>query len=137
MDDRKNIPWMAAVEFVCNLCGQVNGSSETRRSGMIAKECATLKIMRTVYHAEGIVDAHLVKDALDNAGIPAFINGEYLIGGMGQLPARDFMTVSVPEIYADDAGPVVREITDMLRAPVADERAEPAASPLRLKPAAT
>lgn len=93
--------------------------------------------MRTIYHAEGIVDAHLVKDALDNAGIPAFINGEYLIGGMGQLPARDFMTVSVPEIYADDAGPVVREITDMLRAPVADERFEPAAPPLRLKPATT
>jgi len=91
--------------------------------------------MRTVYHAEGIVDAHLVKDALENAGIPAFINGEYLIGGMGQLPARDFMTVSVPDIFADDAGPVVREITDMLRAPVADEHAEPAPPPLRLKPA--
>jgi hypothetical protein len=93
--------------------------------------------MRTVYHAEGIVDAHLVKDALENAGIPAFINGEYLIGGMGQLPARDFMTVSVPEIYADDAGPVVHEITEMLRAPVADDRTESAAPPLHLKPAAT
>ncbi|HKV65871.1 MAG TPA: DUF2007 domain-containing protein [Rhodanobacteraceae bacterium] len=91
--------------------------------------------MRTVYHAEGIVDAHLVKDALENAGIPAFINGEYLIGGMGQLPARDFMTVSVPEIFADDAGPVVREITDMLRAPVTDEHVESAAPPLHLKPA--
>ncbi|HJR11647.1 MAG TPA: DUF2007 domain-containing protein [Rhodanobacteraceae bacterium] len=91
--------------------------------------------MRTVYHAEGIVDAHLVKDALDNAGIPAFINGEYLIGGMGQLPARDFMTVSVPEIYADDAGPVVREIVDMLCAPLAGERAETAPPPLHLKPA--
>ena len=92
--------------------------------------------MRTVYHAEGIVDAHLVKDALENAGIPAFVNGEYLIGGMGQLPARDFMTVSVPEIFADDAGPVVRGITDMLRAPVAEERAESTVPPLRLKPAA-
>ena len=90
--------------------------------------------MRVVYHAEGIVDAHLVKDALENAGIPAFINGEYLIGGMGQLPARDFITVSVPGIFADDAGPVVREIADMLRAPAADARAEPAPSPLRLKP---
>ena len=91
--------------------------------------------MRTAYHAEGIVDAHLVKDALENAGIPAFINGEYLIGGMGQLPARDFLTVSVPGICADDAGPVVREITGMLRAPVADEHIEPAPPPLRLKPA--
>ena len=91
--------------------------------------------MRTVYHAEGIVDAHLVKDALEQAGIPAFVNGEYLIGGMGQLPARDFLTVSVPEIYAEDAGPVVHEITEMLRAPLAEERREPALPPLRLKPA--
>lgn len=92
--------------------------------------------VRTVYHAEGIVDAHLVKDALENAGIPAFVNGEYLIGGMGQLPARDFMTVSVPDIYADDAGPVVHEITEMLRAPI-DEHAESPVPPLHLKPAAT
>jgi hypothetical protein len=91
--------------------------------------------MRIVYHAEGIVDAHLVKDALENAGVPAFVNGEYLIGGMGQLPARDFITVSVPEIFADDAGPVVREITEMLRAPLAEERADSVAPPLHLKPA--
>jgi len=91
--------------------------------------------MRTVYHAEGIVDAHLVKDALENAGIPAFVNGEYLIGGIGQLPARDFMTVGVPDIFADDAGPVVRGITGMLRAPVAGERTGSAPPPLHLKPA--
>ncbi|HXE65803.1 MAG TPA: DUF2007 domain-containing protein [Rhodanobacteraceae bacterium] len=90
--------------------------------------------MRIVYHAEGIVDAHLVKDALEGAGIPAFVNGEYLIGGMGQLPARDFLTVSVPEIFAYDAGPIVQEITGMLRAPLAGERTE-SAPPLRLKPA--
>lgn len=91
--------------------------------------------MRVVYHAEGIVDAHLVKDALENAGVPAFINGEYLIGGMGQLPARDFISVSVPDIYVDDAGPVVHEITQMLQAPVAETDAETALPPLRLKPA--
>lgn len=91
--------------------------------------------MRTVYHAEGIVDAHLVKDALENVGIPAFINGEYLIGGVGQLPARDFIAVSVPEIFVEDAGPVVRGITDMLRAPVAAESADAGMPPLRLRPA--
>ncbi|HEU4855871.1 MAG TPA: DUF2007 domain-containing protein [Rhodanobacteraceae bacterium] len=97
--------------------------------------------MRVVYHAEGIVDAHLVKDALENAGIPAFVNGEYLIGGMGQLPARDFISVSVPEIYAEDAGPVVREISEMLQAPLAPEAESGSAAapvpPLRLRPATT
>ncbi len=91
--------------------------------------------MRIVYHAESIVDAHLVKDALEQAGIPAFINGEHLIGGVGQLPARDFLAVGVPDICVEDAGPVVRQITEMLRAPVADERTDDATPPLRLKPA--
>ena len=92
--------------------------------------------MRTVYHAEGIVDAHLVKDALEQAGIPAFVNGEYLIGGMGQLPARDFLTVSVPDIAIEAALPVVREVTDLLRTPE-PEAVPQHAPPLHLKPAAT
>jgi hypothetical protein len=92
--------------------------------------------MRTVYHAEGIVDAHLVKDALEAAGIPAFVNGEYLIGGMGQLPARDFLTVSVPDIAVEAAVPVVREVTDLLRTPE-PEAVPQHASLLHLKPAAT
>lgn len=79
--------------------------------------------MRIVYRAEGIVDAHLVKDALDNAGIPCFINGEYLAGGIGQLPARDFLTISVPDVCVDDAGPVVREITAMLQTPLGEDSA--------------
>lgn len=90
--------------------------------------------MRTVYHAESIVDAHLVKDALEQAGLPAFVNGEYLIGGVGQLPARDFLTVSVPDTCVEAAAPVVQQIVDMLKAPLADEQPEPALPPLRLKP---
>lgn len=70
--------------------------------------------MRIVYRAENLVDAHLVKDVLDQAGIPAFISGEYLIGGVGQLPARDFIAVSVPGVCVEAAEPHVREIMGML-----------------------
>lgn len=86
-----------------------------------------------VYHAENIVDAHLVKDALEQAGMPAFVNGEYLIGGMGQLPARDFLTVSVPDVCVEDAGPVVRGVEDMLRAPTVAEHDDKPAPSLHLK----
>ncbi|HEU0276695.1 MAG TPA: DUF2007 domain-containing protein [Rhodanobacteraceae bacterium] len=94
--------------------------------------------MRVVYHAENIVDAHLVKDALEQAEIPAFVNGEYLIGGMGQLPARDFLSVSVPDVCIEAAEPVVREITAMLAAPVDDREAGTDAprATWQLKPAA-
>ena len=91
--------------------------------------------MRVVYHAENIVDAHLVKDALEQAGIPAFVSGEHLIGGVGQLPARDFLGVSVPEICVEAAEPVVREFVEMLRAPIAEDR-DPGSAPLpSLRPA--
>ena len=66
--------------------------------------------MHTVYRAENLIDAHLVKDALEAQGIPAFIAGEYLTGGVGQLPAMDFMAVMVPESSLPEASAIVREV---------------------------
>lgn len=76
--------------------------------------------MHTVYHAESLVDAHLVKDYLEQAGVPAFIAGEYLTGGVGQLPARDFISVGVPDSCVPMAEPLVQDVVAML----ADARAE-------------
>lgn len=70
--------------------------------------------MRTVYHAENLIDAHLVKDALEREGIPVFIAGEYLTGGIGQLPARDLIAVMVPDGSVDAAAPKVHEIEVLL-----------------------
>ncbi|MER3546204.1 MAG: DUF2007 domain-containing protein [Rhodanobacteraceae bacterium] len=84
--------------------------------------------MRIVYRAENLVDAHLVKDALDQAGIPCFIGGEHLIGGVGQLPARDFICVSVPDVCVEAAEPHVREVTAILseaRAAAAEDNLAP------------
>ena len=91
--------------------------------------------MRIIYRAENLVDAHLVKDVLDQADIPAFISGEYLIGGVGQLPARDFIVVSVPDVCVEAAEPRVREIMEMLNdARVAADQ-DDLASGLHLLPA--
>ena len=79
--------------------------------------------MRIVYHAETLIDAHLMKDALEHAGIPAFVSGEFLIGGIGTLPARDFIAVMVPESAGDAADGVVRDI----EAQLAEARAAAAA----------
>lgn len=86
--------------------------------------------MRIVYNADSLVDAHLVKDALEREGIPAFIAGEYLIGGVGQLPARDFIKVMVPDSSVDAAQRCVREVEAMLAAPRADDDAAADAGPL-------
>lgn len=70
--------------------------------------------MHTVYRAENLFDAHLVKDALEAEGIPAFISGEYLTGGVGQLPAMDFIAVMVPESSTAVASGIVHEVEAQL-----------------------
>jgi hypothetical protein len=70
--------------------------------------------MRIAYHAETLIDAHLVKDALERAEIPAFIAGEFLTGAVGQLPARDFLAVMVPDGAAEAAEGIVRQVDAQL-----------------------
>jgi hypothetical protein len=66
--------------------------------------------MHIVYRAENLFDAHLVKDALEADGIPAFIAGEYLTGAVGQLPAMDYIAVMVPESSLAIANGIVSEV---------------------------
>ena len=76
--------------------------------------------MRTVYQALSPIDAHLVKHALDDAGIPAFVLGEHLIGGVGELPATGFIQVRVPDEWVEDAETLLRELPML-----ADNAAQP------------
>ncbi|HSD16936.1 MAG TPA: DUF2007 domain-containing protein [Thermomonas sp.] len=52
--------------------------------------------MRTVYEAANLIDAHLVRQALEAEGIPAFVRGEALTGGMGDLGVFGLLAVMVP-----------------------------------------
>ncbi|MHC1481126.1 putative signal transducing protein [Frateuria aurantia] len=71
--------------------------------------------MHIAYRAENLLDAHLVKDALEHAGIRAFVAGEYLTGAVGQLPAMDYVAVMVSPSQADEAGHVVARVEAMMR----------------------
>jgi hypothetical protein len=71
--------------------------------------------MRIVYHAENLVDAHLVKGALEAAGIPAHVAGEYLTGAMGELPALGLVAVMVPEHLLPAAAAVAAACDAQLR----------------------
>ena len=53
--------------------------------------------MRNAYDAANIIDAHLVKQALEGVEIPAFIRGEALTGGIGELGVFGLVAVMVPE----------------------------------------
>ena len=66
--------------------------------------------MKVVYEAAGLIDAHLVKHALEAAEIPVFLKGEALLGGMGELPLFGVVQVCVP----DSAWPQARDVVDAL-----------------------
>ena len=66
--------------------------------------------MQVVYHAENLVDAHLVKHVLEAAGIPVFVLGEYLTGAMGELPMQGLIQVCVPDAVLADARDCLAEM---------------------------
>ena len=70
--------------------------------------------MHIIYRAENLFDAHLVKDALEHAEIPAYIAGEYLTGAVGELPAMNYIAVMVPNSSLPVASAIVREVEALL-----------------------
>jgi len=67
--------------------------------------------MKIVYRAESVIDANLVKGLLEQAGILAFVNGSFLQGGVGELPAGDLVSVSVAEVDIDQAQSIVEKFS--------------------------
>ena len=65
--------------------------------------------MIKVYSAQNAVDAHIVKGMLAQQGIVARVDGEYLQGGIGELPLIDLVTVSVSEEDYEKALKVLQE----------------------------
>ncbi len=65
--------------------------------------------MKTVFDASGNIEAHLVKHQLQQAGIAAEIQGEYLQGGVGELPAAGNVRVRVPEKDVETARQVIAD----------------------------
>jgi len=66
--------------------------------------------MRTIYEAESIIDAMLVKHALEHEGIPAFVAGAHLAGAIGELPMQGLIRVQVPDSAEDEASRIVAEL---------------------------
>ena len=66
--------------------------------------------MKVVYEAANLIDAHLVRHALEANEIPVFLRGEQLLGGMGELPLFGVIAVMVPDV----AWPQARDIVAIL-----------------------
>ena len=73
--------------------------------------------MMVVYHAPNSIEAYLIKKLLDQQEIAAYIFGDYLQGGVGEIPAIGLVTVNV----SDSDYTRAKEIVDEWDASVIDE----------------
>jgi len=65
--------------------------------------------MKTVFDASSNIEAHLVMHQLQQAGIEASIEGEFLQGGIGELPAAGNIRVMVAEKDVVEARQVIAD----------------------------
>jgi hypothetical protein len=75
--------------------------------------------MVIVYSASNGFNAHIIKGLLEQFNIPAYIHGEYLQGGVGELPS----TANLVKVLVDDANQNEAEtiIKQWECAPITDE----------------
>ena len=65
--------------------------------------------MRIVYHAGNSLEAHMIKDVLALADIPAYIAGDYLQSGVGTLPALDLVKIMVADGHYEVARGIIED----------------------------
>ena len=53
--------------------------------------------MKSLYQASNAVEAHMILDLLQQQGLAGRVDGEYLQGGIGELPAAGLVRVMVEE----------------------------------------
>lgn len=53
--------------------------------------------MIVVYNASNSIEAHLIKNLLEQQEVPAYVFGDYLQGGVGEIQAIGLVTVNVSD----------------------------------------
>lgn len=63
--------------------------------------------MKTILDAKDTLEANLVKGLLQQQGIAAYIRGEYLQGGIGELPPMGMVQVQVAQEDVERAEKII------------------------------
>ncbi|MES2580461.1 MAG: DUF2007 domain-containing protein [Pseudomonadota bacterium] len=63
--------------------------------------------MMTIYNAANSIEAYLIKNLLEQQEIPAYVFGDYLQGGVGEIPAMGLVTVNVSDSDYTNAKEIV------------------------------
>ncbi|MFK5915750.1 MAG: DUF2007 domain-containing protein [Woeseiaceae bacterium] len=65
--------------------------------------------MIKIFTAQNSLEANIVKGMLEANDIPAYVNGEYLQGAIGELAAIDYAFVSVNDVHQEKALRIINE----------------------------
>ena len=65
--------------------------------------------MMTVYNAVNSIEGYLIKNLLEQQEIPAFVLGEHLQSGVGEIPAIGLIRVSVSDSDYQRAKEIIDE----------------------------
>ena len=65
--------------------------------------------MMVAYHASNSIEAYLIKNLLEQQEIAAYVFGDYLQGGVGEIPAIGLVTVNVSDSDYTRAKEIVDE----------------------------
>ena len=65
--------------------------------------------MKLLYEASDTLEAHMILNLLENAGLSARVDGEYLQGGVGELQAIGIVRVMIEELDYPEAKLIVQK----------------------------
>lgn len=65
--------------------------------------------MTDVYSPQDNIEANIIKGLLEANGIPASISGQYLSGGIGELPVMGLISISVEDALVEKAKQLIYE----------------------------
>lgn len=65
--------------------------------------------VQVAYEPGNLIEAHLVKGLLAQAGIESWVRGEHLVGAIGELPAIGLLAVMVADEDAEQARGVIED----------------------------
>ena len=77
--------------------------------------------MQRVYQATNNIEAHMVMHVLEQAGVHAHVQGEYLQSGAGELPLGGLVGVAVADEDVEIAREIISDWEKLMREPAAED----------------
>jgi Putative prokaryotic signal transducing protein len=77
--------------------------------------------MKRVYNAANHIQAHIVMHVLEQAGVHAMVQGEFLQSGAGELPVGNLVGVAVDDEDVEIAREIIEDWEKLMQEPGEEE----------------